>query len=166
MMSINRVELLERVTNAFPPVEMPAREEIAYHGDVCDGCADLTEDLEEFRYKKTNGSLIRLVYQEMTHLSAKAWRWLLPEYLRFCLTPEAVYSRMETEFLIYNLGPDARFQEDTRLRLACLNSAQIVCLLEFLQWCLEHEFWKEYCPEHIVRAIEFLKTLRSADASS
>jgi hypothetical protein len=40
------------------------------------------------------------MHQEMTCLSARGWSWALPHYLPFCLTPEAEYNRMETEFLI------------------------------------------------------------------
>ena len=150
--------LLKRIGSAFPSVDLPLRAEIAFHPRGCAQCADLVEDLEPYRGKDVDVSLIRSVYQEMPHLSAKAWRWLLPNYLRFCLTDEAVYSRMETEFLIYNLGPDLRFQVETTQRLSGLSFDQVSCLVEFLEWCLDHEYWSEYCPEDITKAIGFLKT--------
>src|ERR1051325_5267742 len=112
--------VLKRIEGAFPSVDMPLRSELVFHVRSCMQCADLVEDLEQYRGKDVDVNLIRSVYQEMPHLSAKAWRWLLPNYLRFCLTDEAVYSRTETEFLIYNLGPDLQFQVETKQRLSAL----------------------------------------------
>ncbi len=81
----------------------------------------------------------------------------MPFYLRFCLTPEAEYNHMETEFLIYNLNPDLKFQRDTLQRLSLFTEVQVRCLIHFLEWCLTKQYWKEYCPDNINRAIEFLR---------
>jgi len=119
----------------------------------------VAEELERYRSKPIDGDAIRLVHQELSNLSAKAWRWILPHYLRFCLTAEAEYNRMETEFLIYNLAPELQFQTDTSQRLSLLTAMQVACLIDFLGWCFDQEYWKEYCPQNINRAISFLQTV-------
>ncbi len=115
--------------------------------------------LNDFFPQKQEISYSTRRYRQMSQLSAKAWRWILPHYLKFCLTPEAEYNRMETEFLIYSLGPTLEFQKETLERLSNLNKAQIDCLIHFLEWCLSQQHWKEYCPEDIERAINFLRTI-------
>lgn len=157
---INETEaLLNEVKLAFPLVEMPNGLDLPFHKDGCFECDSLRDDLEYYRGREITGEAIRLVHQEMSHLSAKAWQWILPHYLRFCLTPEAEYNHMETEFLIYNLRPDLKFQKDTIQRLSFLNKKQIYCLMLFLEWCLSQQYWKEYCPSDINRALDFLKTV-------
>ena len=142
---------------AFPPVEMPHGVDLLFHSTGDFESKSLLEDLEQYRSREIDADAIRLVHQEMSNLSAKAWRWILPHYLKFCLTPEAEYSRMEAEFLIYSLGPNAEFQRDTLQRLSLLNADQINCLIHFLEWCAGHPFWKEYFPEDISKAINFLR---------
>ena len=137
---------------------MPPTDELVFHGLNRVEAGRLKEELEQFRGNVAlGGNEIRDVHQEMSHLSAKAWRWLMPFYLRFCLTPEAEYNHMETEFLIYNLNPDLKFQRDTLQRLSLFTEVQVRCLIHFLEWCLTKQYWKEYCPDNINRAIEFLR---------
>jgi hypothetical protein len=65
----------------------------------------------------------------------------------FCLTAEATYNQTETEFLIYNLGPEEEYKAETRLRLSSLNSDQVRCLMFFLvpsAAALERLFSREY----------------------
>lgn len=149
--------LSELIESVFPFVEMPSAAELISLGRP--DSEYLTQELERYRGKQIVGDTIRLIHQELSYLSAKGWRWILPHYLRFCLTPEAEYNRMETEFLIYNLGPDLKFQGDTTQRLALLASRQISCLIDFLRWCQNQEYWREYCPDQLSRAIGFLRTL-------
>ncbi len=154
-------KLAEDIENTFPIVDMPRGSDISFHKDGCFECSWLAEKLERYRGKEFTGDAIRLIHQELTCLSAKAWRWILPHYLKFCLTSEAAYNTMETEFLIYNLGPDLKYQKDTLQRLTELNTAQIACLIHFLDWCSNHEYWSEYCPEEIKKAINFLCTINA-----
>ena len=153
--------LLKEIESVFPLVEMPLGIDLAFHKHGCLECDELREDLEQYRDKEITGEAIRLIHQELSSLSAKAWRWVLPHYLRFCLTPEAKYNRMETEFFIYSLGPDLKFQQETLQRLSMLNKDQINCLVHFLEWCLNDEYWNEYYPEDINKAINFLSTINS-----
>ncbi len=158
MKSLDSLELLERIESTFPIVEMPASEELPFATLNERLAGDLIRDLEEFRGKVVTVALIRGVHQEMTHLSPQAWRWILPHYLRFCMTPEAERSRLEMEFLIYNLRPRAEFQHATLERMSLLTEDQVACVLTFLRWCLNSSFWMEYCPDDISEAIGFLES--------
>ena len=145
------------IEEAFPLVDMPSSADL-----IAPGFSQynyLAEELERYRGKEISGDAIRIIHQDLSHLSASAWHWILPHYLRFCLTAEAEYNRMETEFLIYNLGPDLRFQADVVKRLSQLTNSQISCLIDFLGWCLSQEYWREYCPDSIARGIGFLQTV-------
>jgi hypothetical protein len=157
MSNPDTASLSELIESAFPFVEMPSAAELV--SPSCEDFEYLTEELERYRGRQIDGAAIRLVHQELSHLSAKGWRWILPHYLRFCLTTEAEYNRMETEFLIYSLGPDLKFQGDTAHRLALLAPRQISCLIDFLCWCQNQEYWREYCPNQLSGAIGFLRTL-------
>jgi hypothetical protein len=159
---MNAEELLAEILEVFPPVEMPAGPELTFHAKGCHQCAYLAEDIENYRGKPIDGEAIRFLHQELSLLSAKAWRWIAPHYLSFCLTPEAEYNGMETEYLIYNLGPDERFREETLQRLSGLNKSQIGCLIHFMEWLASHPDWSEYCPENINKAIKFLSAAQSA----
>ncbi len=163
----NRAEiLLKEIETAFPFVEIPHKSELMFHKDSCFECDDLLEDIEQYRNKEITGNAIRLIHQEMSKLSAKAWQWVLPHYLRFCLTSEAQYNQMETEFLIYSLAPTWDYQAATLQRLSLLDASQIKCLIHFFEWCLIQEYWQEYCPEDLNRAIQFLGSIESQGPSS
>jgi hypothetical protein len=158
--------LLQEITMVFPQTEMPSLSELISHGHDCPVCNDLQEDLEQYMGKEITANVIRMIYLDMSHLSAKGWRWILPHYLKFSLTPEAEYSRMETEFLIYKLRPAPEFEEATEQRLSALDDVQFACLIHFLEWCLNQPFWRAYCPNDIKSAISFLSTSRSCSRSS
>jgi hypothetical protein len=158
--------LSQEIASAFPLVPMPLDVDLSFHTNGCDECDDLRKDIDQYRGKPITGELIRLIHQEMSLLSAKAWRWILPHYLQFCLTPAAEYNQMETEFLIYNLRPDLQFQADTLQRLSILNKDQINCLIHFFEWCLNHPKWKEYFHEDIIKALDFLKTIDKQKCNS
>ena len=92
-------------------------------------------------------------------MSAKAWRWIAPHYINYCLTPEADYNAMEAEFLVYNLGPEDRFKADALDRLSLLDSSQIRCFIFFMEYLSSHEYWSEYFPEDIRKATRFLQAI-------
>lgn len=149
-------DLLIEIASAFPPMEMPLKEELPFHARGCLECQWLQEELDWLRGKPINGDLIRLLHQELSCLSAKAWRWIAPHYIRYCLTTEADYNQMEIEFLVYALGPEERFQKDVVKRLSLLDSRQIRCFILFVEYLADHAFWSEYFPENIRKAAEFL----------
>lgn len=150
-------ELLAEIQATFPKIEMPSRRELRFHSDGCSQCAYLSEYLDERRNQHVDGAMIRYMHQEMCCLSSKGWAWALPHYLPFCLTPEAEYNQMETEFLIYNLGPSEEHRDEQRIRLSALTRPQIRCLALFLDWLGMHPKWSEYCPEDIERALQFVR---------
>src|SRR4051812_1322877 len=156
---MNTGDLLTEIRAAFPLVAMPAQRDLRFHSDGCVQCRYLSEYLDERRGHIVDGPVIRYMHQEMSCLSAKGWAWALPHYLPFCLTPEAEYNKMETEFLVYNLGPDKKFQNDRQRQLALLSSAQLRCLVHFLEWLQTHPQWSEYFPSDIRKAIEFLHAI-------
>ena len=157
---MNLNELQKEIQTVFLPLEMPANSEIAFHSSGCQQCNYLAEDLEYYRLQPINGDVIRLVHQEMSCLSAKAYLWITPHYLTFCLDSEAEYDMMETQFLIYNLSPNEEFKEDTLKRLSCFNRKQIDCLTHFMEWLKEHPHWSEYCPNEINKALLFLQEMK------
>lgn len=152
--------LLKEIKLVFPLVEMPIESEILHANNDCFQNEGLIQDIEEYRGQEISGEVIRLLHQEMSYLSAKAWRWVLPHYLMFCLTPEAEYNLMETEFLIYALSPSLEFQSDVKDRISLLNPAQINCLIHFFEWCQDHDHWKIYCPDDLDRGKVFLSNVK------
>lgn len=158
--------LLKEIERVFPFMEMPPKDELVFHQNDCGECDYLREDIEKYRGKEISSEFIRLIHQELSQLSAIAWRWVLPNYLRYCLTADAEYSRMETEFFIYSLGPADEFRKDTVERLSKLDPKQIDCLVKFLQWCLGRQYWREYCGEDIERALRFLISIGTVHQSS
>lgn len=158
---MNTEELLRDIAVTFPPVEKPNGLAISFHKDECLQCEYLREDLNEFDGPVLPAKAIRTIYQEMSCLSAQGWRWVLPSYLTHCVSVETVYDGIETEFLIYNLGPEQQSQDKTLERLSALNFHQIGCLIHFLEWCSAHEHWAAYCAEDIERALSFMRTVQN-----
>jgi len=155
-MEMDSRTLIAEIHAAFPKVDMPSKVDLRFHHDGCYQCNYLSEYLDQRRDQNVDGAVIRYMHQEMSCLSAKGWAWALPHYLPFCLTAEAEHNQLETEFLIYNLGPREEFKEDQRARLSALNQSQIRCLALFLEWLRLHPKWSEYCPADIARAARFL----------
>ncbi|MDX5373726.1 MAG: hypothetical protein LPK18_14990 [Pseudomonadaceae bacterium] len=153
--------ILNEVERAFGFVAKPKGASISFHKDGCFQCDFLRKDLLAYKGRELPYEAIRCINQEMSCLSASGWRWALPSYLRYCLTTKTDAADMETEFLIYNLGPAPKYQAEAIMRFSALNQEQINCLHSFLLWCQEHERWSKYCPEHIERAINFILTLRA-----
>lgn len=157
--------LLKEIEQAFPFIEMPSNDELLFHSDNCKECKYLRNDIEKYRDKKITGKFIRLVHQELALLSAKAWEWLLPYYLRFCLTPEAEQNQMEIEYLVYNLSPKEEYKKDTILRLSFLSDIQILCLIHFLEWLFDDEYWGDFFKEDISAALTFLRNIKDIEST-
>jgi hypothetical protein len=153
--------LLKEIEAEFPFVERPPTSNLVFHSG-CGGCADLIDDLEGLTGSSISVEGIRAIHQSLPHLSAEGWRWMLPSYLRYAITPEAEYNRMEVEFLVYSLRPRLNFQADTAKRLSLLAPGQIRCLIDFLKCCRSNKFWKEYFPEDIEEATNYLSSLLAA----
>jgi hypothetical protein len=150
--------LLEEIAAVLPPVAKPARGEIAFHKDGCDQCKYLSEDLEQYQGETLPDKAIRHLHNEWSCLSAAATRWVLPSYLRRCLTQD-LYDPLETEFLIYTLAPEPKHELETTQRLSKLSHQQIGVLRHFLIWCREHPHWSKYCPDEVALATAYIERL-------
>lgn len=155
-MNNNSENLSKEIDRVFPLIEMPSPEKISHHLRGCSTCEHLAADLENYKNKPIGADVIRELHQEMSHLSAEAWQWLLPYYLKYCLTPEANYSCFETEFLIYSLAPVKEFEADVTSRLCFLNTDQIRVVRDFMIYLSSIDHWRNYCPVEIGRGIAFL----------
>ena len=153
--------ILDIVERSFTFVEKPKGRSISFHKNDCWQCDSLREDLLQYKGRELPVEAIRCLHQEMSCLSASGWRWVLPSFLRYCITKEAEESGMETEFLIYNLSPAPEYQDEARIRLSALNKEQINCLLSLMLWCKENEYWSTYYPNEIHNAIGFIQSLRA-----
>lgn len=153
---MTHIEIVALVEGAFPYVPRPDLSEISFHGDDCPHCEMSRNFLGEFTEPELPPSAIRYLFDELTTLSPKAMAWVLPSYIRQTLTdPEHMDSA--TEYLIYNLGPSAEFEEETTVRLSSLDGKQIQCLKELIDYWKQSERWGEYCPEDLERARLFLQ---------
>ena len=153
-------ELLEEVQRVFPPVEKPGGLELSFHKVGCGDCAYLRTELEKYTGRELPVDAIRWIATEMSCLSAKGWRWVLPSYLKWCVGVDDTYNGLPTEFLIYTLAPNIKRQKETRQRMSELNGEQIACLVHFIEWCASHEYWSDYCPEEISLAHDYLCSIR------
>ena len=158
--------LLAAIDTAFPLVPKPDQARLTFHSDGCAHCGMVNLYLEEYAGPVLPPKAIRYLCDEMSCLSAVAWRWLLPTYLRQCVAQPSEDLARETEFLIYNLSPDAEDQPDTRARLSDLSPVQLQCLLAFLQWCKEQPRWSEYCPNEISSGQAFLTSMLAQDGAA
>jgi len=143
----------------LPPVPKPEGRDISLHESGCWQCKYLRDDLAQYEDSELPNEAIRSLHQELSCLSARGWRWVLPSYLRRCLTQDPAYDAVETEFLIYNLGPSPEHESETRERLSALNREQVNCLAHFLEWCRTHPHWSQYCPNDIERARRFMHSV-------
>jgi hypothetical protein len=157
---VDTVTLLDEIAAVLPPVPRPRGEHITFHPVGCGQCDLLRVDLEKYTEPTLPDEAIRYLHDELSLLSAQATRWVLPSYLRRCITMDS-YDALETEFLIYNLGPKAEYHADARERLKELSAPQLMVLLHFLEWCAAHPEWSSYCGEDIANAQVFVRSLVS-----
>lgn len=152
--------LRRKIESAFPSVDMPPSKNLispsAARRVEGDG---LLRDIEEFRGMPVSVELIRSVHQELHDLSAEAWRWILPHYLRYCMSEAGLESEMELEFLIYKLSPKPEFAHETTEHLALLTQLQINCMIDVVNWCMSDKCWSEYFSDELHGALLFLKGL-------
>ena len=155
---MDTVTLLAEIDAVLPPVPKPHREHITFHSEGCGHCDNLRDDLEKYSESTLPDEAIRYLHDELSLLSGQATRWVLPSYLRRCITMDT-YDSLETEFLIYNLGPKAEYHADARERLKELSVPQLTVLLHFLEWCAAHPEWSSYCGDDVAIAQSFVRSL-------
>ena len=153
---MNTEKLLIEIDKTFPFVKKPQGLELSFHKDDCPHCYYLRNDMEKYSEQIPKEGLSWL-HNELSCLSSKGLLWVLPSLLRYCVQTNDTYDGLETEFLIYHLSPDLKYQKDTIKQLSLFSNEQIGCLKMFIGWCKNHEHWSEYCSEEISRAIMFLE---------
>lgn len=156
--------LLSEVERAFPYVEKPRGPDLSFHADGCGLCRYLREDLELYSGRELPPQALRTIHGDMSCLSAAGWSWVLPSYLRHCLTVAGTSNDPETEFLIYNLSPPPEDRAQTTERFGALDEEQLACLVHFLEWCGAHAHWSDYCKDDISAALLFVRELRPRQA--
>lgn len=151
--------LLEEIDTVFPYIPKPQGLELSFHKAGCFECEYLRKDFEKYREPYLPDEAIRYLYNDLSCLSSNGWLWVFPSYFRYCITKTSGYDDVETEFLIYALSPDLKYQKETIERLSCFSLPQLECLIHFLEWCGEHEHWSEYCSDEIEKGLGFLHSL-------
>ena len=151
---------LRKIELAFPFVGMPPVERLISHSAAQRAGVDyLLSELEEYRGKSVTVELIKAIHQELHNLSAEAWGWILPYYLRFCMSEDGLQSGIELEYLIYKFDPKQEFREETIEKFSLLTKKQIKCLIDIVQWCMNDEYWYEYFPDNLQGAMRFLQSV-------
>ena len=148
--------LLERIQVQFPPIARPAGEGALLHGGDCAQCNALHDSLRGVDAPILPLAALRGIYDQVEHLSAAGWRWVLPSYLAHCLRLARSQTELETEFLTFNLGASMHGLAESVGRLTAFTSEQKKCLVLFLEWCGQHEDWADYCGEDIDSALAAL----------
>lgn len=156
--------VLAEVEAVFPPVEMPASNDLVPESPRYIESEEIRRDLDELRDSPVDNKVIRTIHRYLPVLSAKTTRWILPHFLRFCLSEAGQqFSRVETASLIYAFSPAAPFEANTIERMALLSDDQILTLVHFLEWCASDSYWLDSEPERVGEGIAFLKKIRSAN---
>ena len=154
------ISVLDEVKQVFSFVDMPPQDEMVPSTPRTIESEEIREDMEAYRGKEITGEAIRTIQRYFPVLSAKATRWILPHFLRYCLTPDAESDRRrQVESLIYALSPEVEYVADAAERFTLLNAAQIACLVHFLEQCLKDPYWVDAYPERILEGILFLRRL-------
>lgn len=139
---MNDKSLRYEIDSAFPHTEMPAS--VTRQAPRFIESREIDEDIEEFRFLPVTVQTIRAIHLYLPVLSVEAMHWLLPHYLRFCISEEGkCYSRKETASLLCFLGPKPEHVDDTRIILSSLMNEQRICLIHFLAWCRSDNFWAD-----------------------
>lgn len=134
--------LLNEIDSAFPHAEMPAK--VTRQAPRFIESREIDEDIEEFRFRPVTVRTIRAIHLYLPVLSVEAMHWLLPHYLHFCVSEEGKrYSRKETASLLCFLGPGPEYVDDTKIVLSSLTNEQRMCLIHFLDWCRNDNFWAD-----------------------
>lgn len=154
-------KLLNEIEKEFPVVEKPSANSLMFHKGSCIECQSLLVDLENFSGKVLPNEGIKVIHQEMSSLSAKGWRWVLPSYLKYCVesASEPSFSNTEIEFLIYNFSPEKKFESEALERVSELSKSQLLCIRNVFIWLKSHEQWDSYFGHDIDKATHFLSQL-------
>jgi hypothetical protein len=64
--------LIDEIARPFDQATMPPRERLPFHRGDCNECWSVADELEQFREAWIGIDAIRLIHQELSHLSAEA----------------------------------------------------------------------------------------------
>ena len=155
------MQLIDRIDQAFKAANFPRK------GDLVDGSlsrqdcgVEVAADLELWRERTPDESLLREMHQELRKLSPDATRWIVPHYLRYSLTEKGKYTRMETSFFVLSLvsHSDEEAQQIAK-RLSSISGEQMECLVEVLEYLKVESDWAEYMGEDIEAALATLRSI-------
>jgi hypothetical protein len=156
------MQLIDHIDHAFKEVEFPPKEGLVDSTlPQQDSGFQVAADFECWRTRTPDESLLREMHQELRKLSAAATRWIVPHYLRYALTEQAIYSRMEISFFVLSLVARSKEQvQQIATRLSSMSTEQIRCLVNVLEYLGADTDWAEYMGEDIEAALATLRGLR------
>ena len=155
------MQFIDNINRAFKTVEFPLKDDlVASSLGAQDYGSEVAADLESWRTKAPDNDLLRQMHQELRKLSPAATRWIVPHYLRYALTEEAKYSRMEVSFFVLSLVSRSK-EEDQQVatRLSLMSGEQIDCLEKVLAHLKADSDWSDYMGEDFEAALATLKRL-------
>jgi hypothetical protein len=148
------MQLIDHIDQVFKEVEFPSKEDLVDSTlPQQDSGIQVAADLECWRTKSPD--------DELRKLSDAATKWIIPHYLRYALTEQAKYSRMETTFFVLSLV--ARNKEEVQqiaTRLSSMSPEQIGCLERVLEYLKNDPEWTEYMGEYLEAALATLGIVR------
>lgn len=156
------MQLIDRIDLAFKAVDFPREDELVDSSlPAQDYGLEVAADLECWRGKSPDAKLLREMHQELRKLSTDATRWIVPHYLRYALTEEAQYTRMEISFFVLSLvSRNEKDAQEIARRLSSMSGEQIECVVEVLEHLKADSDWAEYMGEDIEAALATLRSLR------
>lgn len=155
------MKLIDHINHAFKEVEFPPKEDLVDSTlPLQDYGFQVAADLECWRIRTPDETLLREMHQELRKLSTSATRWIVPHYLRYALTEQAKYTRMEISFFVLSLV--VRGKEEAHqiaIRLSSMSTEQISCVAKVLEYLGADKYWSEYMGEDIDAALATLRSL-------
>lgn len=139
--------LLKEIDEVFQVVPMPSRINLTVHLKGCFDCEEVLDYLDYYRNRSLDGAFFMYMRRNLTSLSPIGFLWLIPYYLKYCLSFDWNFTEEPICFLIYTLNPPPEYEHDAFVRLSALNYRQIICLIHFLEWCNENENYASYSTE-------------------
>lgn len=160
------MQLSDSINQAFPNVDFPQMNDLVADSLVeQDNTSELAADLESWRTKMPDKNLLRQMHQELRMLSPAATRWIVPHYLRYALTEEAKYTRMEVSFFVLSLVSHSKVvDQQITTRMSLMNDEQIACVVNVLTHLHADPDWKEYMGEDFEDALSTLIRLYKTGA--
>lgn len=143
---VNADGIFQEIEREFPYVKCPQGLKLSFHEDECPHCYFLQHEMEQYGDRIPRRGL-RWLNDELSCLSSKGMLWVLSSLLRHCVASNDTYDGVETEFLIYHLSRDVKYQRDLIKQLSALSNTRTNCLAIFIECCCVQERWPVYCAK-------------------